>query len=253
MKTFVLCCGLLAFAGAAFFVGEAESALGDVVSSFPSPLTPTSSSGLAWDGAYLWSCHPPRTYFYCISTTGTIVTSFKIGASYGEYDGATYDGEYLWYVEHQSFRPSYYIQRTKTGSFVNWFILGDYGFAGLASEKGCLWTGVNFRPLGICGVKLTTTGSWVSSFKAPFTLADLAWDGHYLWSCGPGHHMYRITAKGSITASFPVPGLMGSRATTFDGNYLWVENPEVGWFYQIDIGVVAVTPASLGRVKALFR
>ena len=252
MKKLATYCGLAALAGAAFFVGDALGALGDVVSSFPSPLTPTGSSGLAWDGAYLWSCNPPRTYFYCISTIGTIVTSFNIGASYGEYDGATYDGEYLWYVEHISFQPAYYIRSTKTGSCVNWFIFGDYGFAGLAAEKGCLWTGMAFRPLGILGVKLTSTGSWLSSFKTPFDLADLAWDGHYLWSCGPGHYMYQMTTKGSITASFPVPGLMGSRATTFDGEYLWVENPDVGWFYQIDIDVVGVAPASLGRVKALF-
>jgi hypothetical protein len=251
MKSTVFILGL-ALAGAALFVGEAEGALGDVVSSFPSPLTTTASSGLAWDGAYLWSCQPPRTDFYCISTTGTIVTSFKIGASYGEYDGATYDGEYLWYVDHLSFKAAHYIQCTTSGSFVRWFILGDYGFAGLASEKGYLWTGMSFRPVGILGVKITSTGSRVSSFKAPFELDDLAWDGHHLWSCGPGHYMYQISTKGSIKASFPVPGLMGGRATTFDGEYLWVENPEVGWFYQIDIEVVGVEPASLGRVKALF-
>jgi hypothetical protein len=64
--------------------------------------------------------------------------------------------------------------------------------------------------------------------------------------------MYRISTLGSVVASFGLPG--GVTGATFDGEYLWAEiwlNP--WWTFQYDIGVTAVEPASLGRVKALYR
>jgi hypothetical protein len=64
--------------------------------------------------------------------------------------------------------------------------------------------------------------------------------------------MYRISTSGSVVASFAVPGY--ASGVTFDGEYLWAEiwlNPS--WTFQYDIGVTGVEPASVGRIRALYR
>ncbi len=121
--------------------------------------------------------------------------------------------------------------------------------------------------------RFTTSGSIVSSFK-PEDVCDLlaATDyyngryGAYLISYGGGsglyHHIY--TDDGSLVGSF----WMGLSGATFAGvcgpgypSYYGITYWCVGWgwyegfdCFQIDLGNrVAVAPASIGKIKALFR
>lgn len=216
---------------------------GDVVSSFPVPAN-TGMRGLAWDGNYLWFCGGPYATFKKVNTMGSVVSSFTYGQRPTDYRGLTYDGEYLWFSDPQIGGGYEYHRRTTTGSYVSRFVAGF--------EPGLAWEPPSYLWVG--HIKVTTTGSWVSSFVPPLGFqGDLAWYGHYLWLGGGNRYYYQFTTKGSIVASFPVPGGGGAGGTAFDGNYIWMVNPTADYVYQVDIDVVDVNPGSMGKVKALFR
>jgi hypothetical protein len=140
----------------------------------------------------------------------------------------------------------FFCRYTRGGSVVGIFSRCPWpGYdAGLAWVKGSLRAD-NYA--------LNTSGSIVKSFKAPFYVHDLAWDGRYLWTNRwSDFYICRFTDTGSVVASFKLPGgTYESSGAAFDGSYLWLANR--GWAYRVDIGVIAVEPASAGKVKALFR
>jgi hypothetical protein len=232
----------LAVAAAA---GGALAGFGDVVSSFPHP-GGVGFSGLAWDGTYLWFAGQPATHFIRTTTTGSFIGSFNIGGSYSYIRGLTFDGVYLWYSWGDIVLGYDYKRITTTGSFISGFGGLPYTFGpGVTWESPYLWCGP---------AKFTTGGSFVASFNPPFKLGtDLGWYGHRLWVGGPGNHMYNVTTNGSVVASFPVPAGGKAAGTTFDGQYLWLINDTNKWVYQVDVDVIGVDPASMGKVKALYR
>ena len=230
------------------FIGLVTSAFGgfgDVVSSFPVPAN-TGTRGLAWDGNYLWFCGGPYATFKKVNTMGSVVSSFKYGQRPTDYRGLTFDGEYLWMSDsHPGPGGGYeYDRLTTTGSYVSRFIAGyDPGLAW--EPPSYLWAG---------RTKVTTTGSVVSTFETPISLqGDLAWYGHYLWTGGGNRYYYQLTTRGSVVASFLVPGGAGAGGTAFNGNYIWLVAGGNRWAYQVDIDVVGVNPGSMGKIKALYR
>ncbi|MGD8717472.1 MAG: hypothetical protein PVH29_01500 [Candidatus Zixiibacteriota bacterium] len=230
--------------GAAFLllgtVGAVLSwgAFGDVISSFEMPPETNCCEGLAWDGDYLWSCGSPTDAFVSLTTEGSVVSLFGIGPTYNYAEGAAWDGMYLWYSYHVPGYDRASVNRvTTTGSAVGGFEAYTFNIAGLAWENDGIWCN---------NTKYTTTGSIISTFFIFGGVRDMAWDGHYLWSGNK-----QITTNGSFIQSFPVPGVGYPTGTTFDGNYLWIHvYPRA---YQIDIGVVGVDPASMGKIKSLYR
>ena len=237
--------GVLSVFVALVYAPAAFSGFGEVVSSFPVPAK-TGTRGLAWDGNYLWFCGGPYAKFLRTTTTGSVVSSFVYGQTPTDYRGLTYDGEYLWMSDsYPGPGGGYeYDRLTTTGSYVSRFIAGyDPGLAW--EPPRYLWAG---------HFKVTTTGSFVGSFKLPFYLgSDLAWYGHYLWNGGPNDRVYKISTAGSVLACFPVPGSAAAGGMTFDGNYLWLVNPTAGYVYRVDIDVVGVDPGSFGKIKGLYR
>jgi hypothetical protein len=227
----------------------ASARFGEVVSSFQLPAILYDSKALAWDGSSLWVCGYHSRYIYRFTTAGSMTASFPLGGGRGNYRGATFDGRYLWVSEKldEPKPPRVFFSRyTRSGSVVGIFSHCPWpGYdAGLAWVKGYLRAD-NYA--------LATSGSIVRSFKAPFYLHDLAWDGRYLWSNRwSDFHMCRFTDGGSVVASFNLPGgTYESSGAAFDGSYLWLINK--GWAYRVDIDVIGVEAASLGKVKALFR
>jgi len=117
---------------------------------------------------------------------------------------------------------------------------------------------------------ITSTGSVITSFAVPFggiqglAYADNVPGGPYLFAgtMSTPSMVYALTpTSGSILYSFKAPpGATGLRALTWDGQYLWTldrahGSPTDGDALQfIAYGdFTRVTPASLGRIKALFR
>jgi hypothetical protein len=223
----------------------AFGAFGEVVSSFPVP-PKTGTGGLAWDGTYLWFSGRPYSYIIRTTTLGSVVSSFKASETFpSDIRALTFDGEYLWYSVYRAIGGYAYVRATTTGSRVK-IIGAGYGDPGLAWEPP--------RYLWIGPYKITTTGSRVASFNSPFYLGgDLAWYGHYLWTGGGNRYYYQLTTKGSIVASFAVPGNAAAGGTTFDGNYIWLVNSTASYVYQVDIDVVGMNPGSFGKIKGLYR
>ncbi len=136
---------------------------------------------------------------------------------------------------------------TTTGSGVSSFRIDGTGAEGLSWEAPYLW---------VDEWKVTTAGSFVSSFHSPVGLRDLAWYGHHLWSGkrnDPYVYAVTTTGYGSIVASFRDPGGGSAGGMTFDGNYLWLYSYGSHWVYQVDIGVTAVGPGSWGKIKGFYR
>lgn len=112
---------------------------------------------------------------------------------------------------------------------------------------------------------LTTAGSIVRSVRVPITnITGLAFDndtagGPYLFA-GAWTDKSRIyatdPATGSILYTFDAP-VKGTRlhGLTWDGEYLWTNDSKNGYLVQFVAHEpnVNVTPASVGRIRALFR
>lgn len=240
-----LCAAFVLAAGAPAFAG-----FGDIVSSFPCAGNIT-QLGAAWNGSrvvmtnnHYAGDHRWRVY----STAGSWLSSFPPPVTSAQY-GAAYLGRGRYWGGSQTTDRIYLFETS--GSVVSSFAASNpYG---ITWDGTYLWwlssTGDVFR-------RCTNTGSIVSSF----TIAairdgrDLGWDGTYLWCPDTTDDLvYRFTTTGSIVASFKAPGGL-TYGCTYDGKYLWVT--DIGtprYAYQIDIGYASVLPASLGKVKAMFK
>jgi len=98
--------------------------------------------------------------------------------------------------------------------------------------------------------KLTTTGFVVKSFilPNPRVYSGLCWKAPYLWIAN-GRAVQQITQSGSVIESFPVTGY--SEGVSWDASYLWYSAGT--WIYRAEVKFTAVAPASLGKVKTLYR
>ena len=188
-------------------------------------MDPISPWGLAYDGRYIYSTNAGETrYVYKVDpATGSTVISFRYpsGARCGA--GLAYDGSRLYFSCYNT---------------------------------SSIW-------------RLTTTGSVLATL--PTTVASatgLAYDdktagGPFLWltdnPLGPARQskIYKLTTAGSVveSANWPMTG-GGACGLAFDGAYLWgIHNGTGGnlalqMLYVSDYGVA---PASVGRIKALYR
>jgi len=211
---------------------------------------------LAYNGAYVVSSDPAYfsdDHWKVWSEEGSILSSFLPPRWEEIHDGAAFDGTDFWgssYLQNTVFRL------TTAGSVISSFPQ-SYAY-GLTWDGQYLWTS-DCVSSGQMIRRHTTAGSVVSSFIVPSQInlaCDLGWDGVYLWCPDIRGYVYRLTTTGSVAASFDPPGNRNGGCTS-DGNYLRVSCfPGSGpWnIYTIDIGPApAVTPATFGQVKALFR
>jgi len=174
------------------------------------------SSGLAFDGVYLWTIYyqPQQElwdHYVRYTTTGSQVSIFVAHRKppYGRSRSVSWDGQYLWTDE--------WIQSNVTAG------------------------------------KYTTAGSLLSTFAMPTGWGTAgAYYNHQIWA-GGGAYVYGMVIGGALVASFPAPG--GScRAVGFDGNYLWTADANTPqYIYKVDIEVVDVQPDSFGKIKGMFR
>ncbi|UCH78712.1 MAG: hypothetical protein JSU81_01815 [Candidatus Coatesbacteria bacterium] len=75
---------------------------GALVASFTSPAGV--SSGLDWDGNYLWLADPDsNSKIYQLTTTGSVRRTLKVPV--GRASGVAFDGTYVWYCDLMS--PKY--------------------------------------------------------------------------------------------------------------------------------------------------
>ncbi len=222
-------------------------AFGDIIASFAAP--GTNPDALAYGGGYLYCMRDmggDDTIYRLNPATGSVLASFVSPA--GNWGcGLAYLGADLY---HGDSNPAGVFRMTTAGS-----VLGSFAVAGitggLTEEGSYLWLtdGNAFR-------RITTTGSTVSSFTTSFVPLDPGFGGSVLFvgSGDPVHMIYKLSTSGSVVASVPPP-VNWPRGCAFDGVYLWVSTTANHYIYKMDAGSLTtdVAPASLGRVKALFK
>jgi hypothetical protein len=138
--------------------------------------------------------------------------------------------------------------------------------------NGLTWSGSSFFTASFDSktvYELTSAGSVVNSFNLPIDgVKGLAWGADYLWAvvADPygGYYddyvVYKLTATGTVVASYPYE----LDTATYVGGACWGRDDQESllistysgnqYIYEIGFAEDAtVTPASIGRIKAIYR
>ena len=254
METFKIRIGVIVFVVAA--VAAAATTKGSIIRSFESPCNDRTDGidyrdGFIYHANYNGPCELLKT-----DKKGRIISSLAepAGAIDLDFTGSTY-----WVYAYRSQLPHDRVFRVDSkGSIVASFPAPAYG-RGLAYAGDYLWYSTAGNHYWNYVYKLTTAASVVSSFQAPhgqgFLNQGLDWDGLYLWLAQAGvggGNIFRMTTSGSIVSSLYLP-VYRPTGITWDGSCVWMADDASDWVYQMTWTEVAVAPASLGRVKALYR
>jgi len=258
----------LAAAVALIFVSAAFSIPPEIIGSFPlTGATPPSPRGIHYYNAVFVISHtaPGYNYLYQYSLQGSFISSFLLpGANViSETDclPGTYPRSYFSAVDTGTHDVKIY---TTAASLVGTFMatpadtvaigvgghVVDYVY--LAASNGLIR-------------RYSPEGSFLSSFNTGVAVGDLAASGGYYnyWGYfiqiaprGAPGPIYTYTGAGSLFGSFSLPGTASYGAEVLYTSFYSCLR-QVGsalWVYRVDLGRgMAVEPASLGRVKALFR
>jgi len=242
-------------------VQSAGAGWGSFVSSFKSP--GPYPAGVSYRPGYLYISTMEPGVVWRTTTTGSIISYHptELASQSGITVGAMSGQIYYWVANNA---PTYVYRFVDNSSTV----AGSFPAPG----REVNWRGLTFVDTGHMyyteqygqGLYLLhpITGSIYSSYKLAFKPNDLAYDSSgrgYLWVTSSGDRaVYKCTLTGSPVASFSAAAYEYPQGCGFDGNYLWVGcgNPMEGRNYIVQFDVrsdPAVAPASLGRVKALYR
>ncbi len=258
--------GIVALAAAGFLwaATPAFGAVGSTISSFY--LSGTSqpyAQGIYRDAAYVYGVlySSGATYLRSYTTSGAPVGSVKLGGPAGGAGHSPLGTAYVGAVD--AYRVLHY--EISTGSLAASFAAPAGARAYDYIPGGAYYYVATDRMLYF----YTTNGSIVRSMMISFYVGGLAATryfenraGEYLvvaqWSSGLPTYVY---SNGSFLRSFVVPGttngcVCGDGAPARYGVTYWC-NQYIGsglYAYQVDLAnATAVAPASVGKVKALFR
>jgi hypothetical protein len=264
--------GVAVLAAAAFILAASAAAdLPSIVCSFRvSGTAPPCARGIyawSWATAYVYGVfyHGPNdNYIYEFNTSGSIVSSAKLPGAVrlGDADFAPDGyGGYVAVVDEGTHELKAY---TTTGSYggVIRTLPGDvvaYARGGYVSDYLYLGTGA-----GVV-YRYTPTWSFLNSYDTGVALADLAAGNGYRYYWGyylevgptrPGDPVRVFDSwSGYPQGSFPLPGVRNCGAVGGGDSYWCLRDTgnEI-WAYGVRIAMLmAVEPASLGKVKALFK
>ena len=238
--------------GAAFFtVIPAAAAAWGVLSSCPAPcaeprdLTPTSKCYLVGDGA------APQIY-YIDPETGSVDSSFPAPGGPGAWGIADAPNPSVLYLSN--YRTSWIYKITTKGS-----VLSSYGCP-LSGPAGITWVGrnrlvVTIPDLNVLAALDLDGGYLLSAFRGPGLrpTAGLGETGEFIGDAGT--HTIYLSNKYPIITGIETPvGLSAYRYIndTPPRTGLYIVDAATKYIYNYEDNA-PVTPASLGRVKALFK
>ena len=217
--------------------GTAFAGTASIVSSFRSPCS-TYAWGIDYHGGYVYH-GDGHNYIYRTTTTGSRLDSLSVGNASAGIDRTDLE---FWTCN----RGGWIFRLSTEGSTIRSFEkpVDSYG---ITYGEGFLWYSSKSYVY-----KLTVNGSGVSSFRLPTAShRGICWDAPYLWTASNGSQMiYRITQTGSVVDSISIAP-NNPWGVTWDGSYLWYTANY--YVYQVSISHTPVAPASLGKVKAIYR
>jgi len=218
--------------------------------------------GLAWDGARLWSNNYSNGTLYAVDPSdGRILRAHSGNGLPIHPEGLAWDGTHLWTCD---WTTGHIFKLRDTGTDVE--IVADFpppelagGPVGLEWDGAHLWLATwgqgtgNYSQL----FKLDpTTLAVVQRFELPvWWVEDLAWDGHYLWSCDwlfrKGFAIDTATGDTLHTYATPGPHPVGM---AWDGTHLWISDTDKDSLWALDITrTTAVESRTWSALKRAFR
>jgi len=250
MRRIGLYCGLAAFAGAAFFVGEAGG--WRLVSSYPTPgHNPRGYGAGGMAGGWIVEATGTPMIYEIYWPTGSIDSSWPAPGGAGAW-GVCYNSPYLYVTNN---RTSFIYRVTTGGSVVS-----SFRFAlGRPADICGRWTGSTLFvtiPERDSIAYITTAGSFLGSFGGPGShpTACAGYSPSPFYVADDATHTVYENAKPVITG---IQTPTGMDCTLFIGAdqsdvdlYVVDDATDRIYFYR---NSTAVAPASVGRVKALFR
>jgi hypothetical protein len=242
--------GFISLAAALITVATPAAAAWYVVSSCPAPcaeprdITPIAKGYLVGDG--------PTPYIYDISfKTGSVYSSFPAPGGPGAWGITEGPGENTLYLSNN--RTSWIYKITTAGS-----VLGSY-VCPLTGPAGVSWGAskqieVTIPDLNVVAALDAKEGYLISAFRGPGSrpTACLGEHGEYIGDAGT--HTIYLSNKYPIITGIETPvGLSSYEYITDTDPWkgIYVVDAATKYIYNCEDNA-AVTPASLGRVKALF-
>lgn len=233
-----------------------------VINSFFAP-PETQSSGLAYDGTYLWlSSYMKNGGIYKLNPDdGSVSRKYMPPISqYDQYGGLTYDGSHLWQVDR--YEGKLYQLNPSDCSIISSISGPDKYPSGLTWDGKYLWT-YGYPSYKIYKIN-PSDGTIIATFDPPSGIeqnAGLAFDGTYMWISGGSYlyglngYIYKLNPSDcSVISAYEAP-CSRPISLTWDGKYLWCASFDGGKIYQLEIGesALACTTASPVRTPATTR
>jgi hypothetical protein len=255
---------LVIVAVAVLAASAASAYLGEVVASFPVPGSGV-PHGLATSGDILYVYNPSIVY-RCDPETGSFISSCVCGVPGGWGHGIGYSyGGYIWVCGDVYLYKGWVGKYDEaTGSLYSSFtdaenaMLIGMAVQGIPDKPGTfesLLVADYYYGYGKNVHRYTATGGKLYGFRYSEGWGDPAWDYNNRLTWIPDDSaIYGYDTKGSLISSFAPPPVYDVEASTYYANYLWIatDNPDFIWKIHCP-GPAAVDPASVGRVKALYR
>lgn len=261
---------IIAAALPAVVAAASASTLGSIVNSFPARVSKLMPTGMAYAEGYLWMMYSGGYMAKRVHPSGSVVRTFEFYPHIGGYRGLAYDGGYFW--TSYSYRdpvPRLLKISPPTMSVVGSYPLSKFNGPLLSLEWDGKYFWIFLRDVHFYVFRITSTGSVVSSFRNSYRYTpgicyvdDLP-GGPRLFELNgdvfpPMFYVYK--APGHTFDYRFYPRHTGARYPgCWDGEYLWTyDNTSPAgdeYCYQLVAWEpdYAVAPASVGKVKALFR
>jgi len=251
---------VIGIVAAGLAAATAHAYLGQVVNSFRSPAG-TNTRGLARGSSYLYIMNGNNraTIYRTRPLSGSIYNWYLLPWN-GENSGLAFSSpSYLWVGRVDNDRV--YRVEENTGSIhLSWSAGHDrYGLAPWCTGDGCTGTsylfGTDDAPSRLYTHQLGNGSIVNSTSLSPNSRCDCAydWRNNLLWF-GYASYIYSVAPSGASVASFASPA--GSpRGLTYTNSYLWIACNANGYIYRVHCprNFTAVAPASIGKVRAIFR
>jgi hypothetical protein len=243
--------------------------------------------GIYRDASYVYSLYDQydNTYIYRFTPSGSIkglsVVYYKGFLEYGEADHCHLGAGYLAYLGYTTLwfadlnLPHHHVASFPVRSPSTWKVNnlvwdGRYYYVNYWSDYGVF---NRYTPAGAL-VGTWAVAGWppgVSAGGVAFSRTFNNASGRYLLAVSSGDRLYAYNMDGgSLLGSWRIPpatrghrgGVCGDAYPSSYGAALWVHyafghgDRPISWAYQIDInarGAASVVPASLGKVKAIYR
>ncbi|MCD4829417.1 MAG: choice-of-anchor D domain-containing protein [Candidatus Cloacimonetes bacterium] len=212
------------------------------------------SSGLAWDGTWLY-CGVYGVNggdIYRIDPA-TGAGSLQCTGPQGDSFGLTWDGANLWYTDHPtaSAIPASAYQIDLNGNLLQEFSLPDHYMSGIAWDAGEFWVSTYYDPDGHI-YRVDNQGSILQQFAAPDNQPwDLCLENGMLWMADYwGDTLYKIDPSDGTVIESHASETTDPSGVVFDGNFLWyTDNGGAGgtdWLYKVDLGGAGTPAIALG-------